>query len=434
MKPSYSTWPSRARQPRSRLAAAVAAAADPVEQRADQVHRQREEGGGVPLGGDLPHRLQIAQLHGDRKAHEDLRGLAELGGGLELALGVDDLGPALALGLGLLGHRALHVLWQVDLLHLDRRDLHAPRLGVLVDDPLQLLVHLVAGGQQVVQLHLAEHAAQRGLGQLGRRVHVILDREEGLLGIDDAEEDDRVDLDRDVVTGDDVLGRHVGGHRAQADALPDLVDEGHQQDQAGAVALPAGVEDRLRPPAEPEDDHAFVLGDDAEQRAQDEQHHDHSSDHEQRVDVHEAPPSPAFSTVSVSPFTSTTRTLAPSGTGAPRATARHSSPCTSTCPSGLSAPRATPVCPTRAGPPTGERALRARRPAAMATRNMPAVAPTVGRITHHDTRKPISGASNNISEPSASATMPPIASTPWLTTLISAIISTIPNRISSSPA
>src|SRR6266545_4334602 len=370
MKPSYSTWPSRARQPRSRLAAAVAAAADPVEQRADQVHRQREEGGGVPLGGDLPHRLQIAQLHGDRKAHEDLRGLAELGGGLELALGVDDLGPALALGLGLLGHRALHVLGQVDLLHLDRRDLHAPRLGVLVDDPLQLLVHLVAGGQQVVQLHLAEHAAQRGLGQLGRRVHVILDREEGLLGIDDAEEDD----------------------------------------------------------------HAFVLGDDAEQRAQDEQHHDHSSDHEQRVDVHEAPPSPAFSTVSVSPFTSTTRTLAPSGTGAPRATARHSSPCTSTCPSGLSAPRATPVCPTRAGPPTGERALRARRPAAMATRNMPAVAPTVGRITHHDTRKPISGASNNISEPSASATMPPIASTPWLTTLISAIISTIPNRISSSPA
>ncbi len=55
-------------------------------------------------------------------------------------------------------------------------------LGVLVDDPLQLLVDLVAGGQQVVQLHLAQHAAQRGLGQLGGRVQVVLDRQDGLPG------------------------------------------------------------------------------------------------------------------------------------------------------------------------------------------------------------------------------------------------------------
>ena len=54
-------------------------------------------------------------------------------------------------------------------------------LGVLVDDPLQLLVDLVARGQQVVQLHLAQHAAQRGLGHLGGRVDVVLDREERLL-------------------------------------------------------------------------------------------------------------------------------------------------------------------------------------------------------------------------------------------------------------
>jgi hypothetical protein len=36
--------------------------------------------------------------------HQRLGGLGELRGGLELAVGVDDLGPALALGLDLLGY------------------------------------------------------------------------------------------------------------------------------------------------------------------------------------------------------------------------------------------------------------------------------------------------------------------------------------------
>ena len=50
---------------------------------------------------------------------------------------------------------------------------------------------------------------------------------------------------------------------------------------------------------------------------------------------------------------------------------------------------------------------------------------TVGTITHHDTRKPALGASKSISEPSAIDTTPPMASTPWLTTLISAMKSTM---------
>src|SRR5918992_4121044 len=74
-----------------------------IEQRPQHVHREREEGGGVALGGDFPHGLEIAQLHGHRIPGEHLGGLGELGRRLELAVGVDDLGPALALGLGLLG-------------------------------------------------------------------------------------------------------------------------------------------------------------------------------------------------------------------------------------------------------------------------------------------------------------------------------------------
>jgi hypothetical protein len=108
-----------------------------------QVHRDREKRRGVPLRRDLAHRLQIPELdrHGVTRKH--LSGLGKLRGGLELAFSADDLRAALALGLGLLGHRALHVLGKIHLLDLDRRYLDAPGLGALVDDALELLVDLV---------------------------------------------------------------------------------------------------------------------------------------------------------------------------------------------------------------------------------------------------------------------------------------------------
>ncbi len=67
-----------------------------------------------------------------------MRGVGQPLRRLELALGVDHLRALLALRLGLLRHRALHLLRQVDLLDLDRAHLHAPRLGLLVDDLLEL--------------------------------------------------------------------------------------------------------------------------------------------------------------------------------------------------------------------------------------------------------------------------------------------------------
>ena len=56
----------------------------------------------------------------------DVGGLGELVRRLELALGVDDLGPAFAFGFGLLGDRPDHVLREIDMLHLDQLDLDAP--------------------------------------------------------------------------------------------------------------------------------------------------------------------------------------------------------------------------------------------------------------------------------------------------------------------
>ena len=104
-----------------------------------------------------------------------------------------------------------------------------------VEDLLQLLVQPVALGQQIVELRLSEHAAQRGLRELRRGVDVILDLDDGPARIDHAEIDDRIHLHRDVVARDDVLRRHVVDDGAQADAH-DAIDRPEDQDDARALS------------------------------------------------------------------------------------------------------------------------------------------------------------------------------------------------------
>jgi hypothetical protein len=96
------------------------------------------------LAADLTQRLQVAKLQRDRVASDHVGGLPELGGGLELALGVDDLGAPLALGLGLAGDRVLHPFRDLDVLDLDHRDLDPPRLGLGIDYLLQRFVEMLA--------------------------------------------------------------------------------------------------------------------------------------------------------------------------------------------------------------------------------------------------------------------------------------------------
>ena len=125
--------------------------------------------------------------------------------GAELALGGDDLGALLALGLRLAGDRALHGLRQLHVLDLDRADLDAPGLGLLVDDLLQVLVDALALGQEVVQAVLPEHRAQRGLGDL-RRGHAEVEHpRHRRAGVDHLEEDHGADLHRHVVDRDHLL-------------------------------------------------------------------------------------------------------------------------------------------------------------------------------------------------------------------------------------
>ncbi len=122
---------------------------------------------------------------------------------------------------------------------------------------------MVAAGEGLVQLQIADDVAQGGGGQVLNGAHGVLYAVGVELGVDDLEVDDGVDLHGDVVLGDDGLGGkihhlllqahplghavengqlHVGAHAPgsvvgpqalhhEGAGLLDHMDVGHQQDQ-----------------------------------------------------------------------------------------------------------------------------------------------------------------------------------------------------------
>ena len=164
---------------------------------------------------------------------DPLRSLGELLGCLELALGGDDLRPPLALRLSLPRHRPLHRLRDLHVLDLDGRHLYAPRLGLLVDDPLELVVQPLPLREQRVQLCAAEHRSQRRLGDLRGGEQEVLDLHDRVVRVDHPEVADRVHGRRHVVPGDHLLRRNAECDRAQVDPHH-LVDDRDQEDQARA--------------------------------------------------------------------------------------------------------------------------------------------------------------------------------------------------------
>ena len=95
------------------------------------------------------------------------------------------------------------------MLDLDIRHLDAPGIRLLIEDLLDIRVEPVAFREHFVEFVLAQHRAQRGLGQLAGGRHEVLDLDDRPLGIDDPKIQDRIDLHRDIVARDDVLGRYV---------------------------------------------------------------------------------------------------------------------------------------------------------------------------------------------------------------------------------
>jgi hypothetical protein len=128
--------------------------------------------------------------------------------------------------------------------------LDPPGLGLGIQNALDVGAELLALGEHLVQFVLAEHRAQGRLGEHVGGGKIVLDLDDGPLGIAHVEVEHRVDLHRDVVAGDDVLGGNFDDLDAQID--PDhLLDERNQQDEARSLY-------RLEA-AQGEDDGSFVL-------------------------------------------------------------------------------------------------------------------------------------------------------------------------------
>ena len=75
------------------------------------------------------------------------------------------------------------------MLDLDVGHLDAPGVGLRVEHLLDVEVELLALGQQLVELVLAEHRAQRGLRELAGRLEEVRHLDHRLRGVDDAEVD-----------------------------------------------------------------------------------------------------------------------------------------------------------------------------------------------------------------------------------------------------
>jgi len=223
---------------------------------AHQLHGEWEDDGSVFLDADFIEGLEVAELEGHGLGGHEGSSFNEFGGGVEFAFGVDDLGAAFTLGFGLLGHGAEHGLGHVHLLDFDGDDFDSEGGGVSVDDGLDALIELLSVGEESVEIDLAEDGAEGGLGELGGLVDIVGDFDDGLGGVDDAEGDDGVDLEGDVVAGDDVLCGDFHGLLTEGDA-DDLVDGADDEDEAWALggALHA---------AEAEDDAALVLLEDVD--------------------------------------------------------------------------------------------------------------------------------------------------------------------------
>src|SRR5690606_33741614 len=232
--------------------------------------RPQRLGVGLRLGGD---HLRVGLTAGP----EHRGGLLTLGaqdGRLLQALRAEDLGALVPVGAHLLLHRLLDRLRGLDGLELDPADLDAPLLGGVVEDRPELAVDLVPGGEGLLQVHAADHVAQRRRGELFDGLDEVRDLIGGVIGIGHPYIDRGVHIDGKVVLGDRRLRREAHHLDAHVDALPDVVHErDHDVESRFHVAVvpaePLHHEDhRLR------DDAQAAPADDEQDRHEDQQDED----------------------------------------------------------------------------------------------------------------------------------------------------------------
>ena len=214
-----------------------------------------------------------------------------------------DHGALLALGAHLLFHRGQHVVRRRDVLDLVAQHLHAPGLGRLVELLHDLQVDVHALFERLVEVDLADLAAQRRLRQLRDGEDVVGDAVRRALRVEDLEIQDAVHAHLHVVARDADLRRDVDRRFLQRMPVADDVEERNQDVKPGMQH--AGK------PAEPLDDvRALLRDDDRRLRNDDECDNDeYQTDDRQRIEVHQRAPS--GTTCNIRPSTRVTRQRAP---------------------------------------------------------------------------------------------------------------------------
>src|SRR5262249_33454823 len=303
-----------------------------------------------------------------------------------------------------------------------------PRLGLLVEHVLDVSVELVALGQHLVEVVLAEHPAQRRLRQLAGSGEIVIDLDHGSLGVDDAEINDGVHLYRHSVAGNHVLRGHLVDDHAKIDPHH-LLDERHEEEEPRS--LRAGVA------PEREHDTALVFAQDAHRREKD----DHDEDR-QKGDggegQHNFPPCcrgarQAGSTTRTRPSRSTTLMRSPACSGC-CARARQISPCTRTRPSPPSHTTVSPSAPSSPSLPVTTGRRRERNSIVRTSRNSAAVMSVAAATTDSESAKPGAPDGNIMIAPITKATTPPMPITPKEPMCASATIRPMPSSTRPAPA
>ena len=185
--------------------------------RAGKARWQRKQDRSRQIIRDAVQRRQISHMHRLGHSGQYRGGFDEFRCGLVLAFGIDYLGPAIALGLGLPRYRTDHALVEVDVLDLDSGHLDAPRVGQRIEDSLDVGVQPLARRKHSIELVLSEHGAERGLRELiGGRTEV-LDLDGRPFGIHDPEVHDGIHADRYIVPGNNLLWRNVENPDSEID-------------------------------------------------------------------------------------------------------------------------------------------------------------------------------------------------------------------------
>src|SRR3989344_9249210 len=96
----------------------------------------------------------------------NIGGFGQFSGGLHFALGSNDFGSALALGLGLFGHSALHIIGKRNIFDFNSSDLNPPWLGVAINHIFDFVIDDNRLRQKLIKLELPDNVTYSGLADL----------------------------------------------------------------------------------------------------------------------------------------------------------------------------------------------------------------------------------------------------------------------------